>query len=147
MVQSDANFSMNSLPPQNIEAEESILGGILQDTEAMARVVDLITLDAFYVPAHRKIYEAALQLHSQGQPTDFITVNSWLKDHHLLDEIGGMAKITQLIDHTVSAVNIDRYAALVMDKYIRRQLIKAGHEIVEIGHDTTQDIETVLDEA
>ncbi|MGK7933865.1 MAG: replicative DNA helicase [Microcystaceae cyanobacterium] len=147
MVQSDFNFSINSLPPQNIEAEESILGGLLQDTEAMARVVDLITIDAFYVPAHRQIYDAALQLHSQGQPTDFITVTSWLKDHHLLDEIGGMAKITQLIDHTVSAVNIDRYATLVMDKYIRRQLIKAGHEIVEIGHDTTQEMETVLDEA
>ncbi len=147
MTQSDINLSIHSLPPQNIEAEECILGGILLDPDAMARVIDLITIDAFYVEAHGKIYEATLQLHFQGQPTDFVTVTSWLKDHHLLDEIGGTAKIGQLIDRTVSAVNIDRYAAIVMDKYIRRQLIKAGHEIVELGHDTTQDLETVLDES
>lgn len=134
------------IPPQNIDAEESILGGILQDTEAMARVVDLITTEAFYVSAHRKIYDAALQLHLQDKPTDYITVTSWLKDHKQLDEIGGMAKISSLIDHTVSAVNIDRYAALVMDKFTRRQLIAIGHEIVNLGYDTTQELETIIDE-
>ncbi len=147
MAQAKNKATDNYIPPQNIDAEESILGGILLYEDAIGRVIDLIAIDAFYVPNHRKIYEAILQLHSQGQPTDFVTITSWLKDHHLLDEIGGMAKLTQLVDRTVSAVNIDRYALLVMDKYIRRQLISSGHEIVELGYDTTQELDTVLDES
>lgn len=136
----------NSLPPQNIEAEESILGGILLDPEAIGRVVDFMVADAFYVKAHRDIYETVLKLHAQGKPTDLMTVTSSLQDHHLLDKVGGMGKLAQLVDRTVSAVNIDRYAALVMDKYLRRQLISAGHEIIELGYDTTQELDVVFDE-
>jgi replicative DNA helicase len=137
----------NNLPPQNIEAEESILGGILLDPEAMGRVVDLISPEMFYVKNHREIYEAALKLHAQGKPTDLMSLTSWLQDNHLLEQVGGTAALAQLIDRTVSAVNIDRYATLVSDKYLRRQLITAGHEIVDLGHDTTQELEVVLDEA
>ncbi len=136
-----------ALPPQNIEAEESILGGILLDPEAIGRIVDLLLLDAFYVKAHRRIYEAMLSLHGQGQPTDLMSVSSWLQDHHHLEAIGGIVKLTQLADRTLSAVNIDRYASLVMDKYLRRQLIAAGHEIVELGYDTTKALEIAFDEA
>ena len=136
----------NSLPPQNIEAEESILGGILLDPDAIGRVVDFMVADAFYVKAHRDIYETALKLHAQGKPTDLMTVTSSLQDHHLLEKVGGMGKLAQLVDRTVSAVNIDRYAALVMDKYLRRQLISAGHEIIELGYDTTQELDVVFDE-
>ena len=135
---------IDGLPPQNIEAEESILGGILLDPEAMERVVDIITPSAFYVQSHKTIYEAALKLHLQGQPTDFLTVKSVLEDHHVLEQVGGLNKLTQLLDRTVSAVNIDRYAALVMDKYLRRQLIAAGHSIVENGFETTLELDTLL---
>ncbi len=140
-------IASHSLPPQNIDAEESILGGILLDPEAMGRVVDLLMAEAFYVKAHRYIYEATLSLHAQGKPTDLMTVSSWLIDHHLLDNVGGMARLTELVDRTVSAVNIDRYATLVMDKYLRRQLISAGHEIVDLGYDTTQELDKILDES
>ncbi|MEB3160654.1 MAG: DnaB-like helicase N-terminal domain-containing protein, partial [Synechocystis sp.] len=136
-----------SLPPQNIEAEEYILGGILLDPEAIARIVDRLVIDAFYVKAHRLIYEAMLSLHGQSQPTDLMSVSSWLQDHHHLEAIGGIVKLTQLADQTLSAVNIDRYAALVMDKYLRRQLIAAGHEIVDLGYDTTKELETIFDES
>lgn len=138
---------MNQLPPQNIEAEESILGGILLDTTAIGKICDLMLPEAFYVKAHRDIYEAALKLHVQGKPTDLMTVTSWLQDHHLLEKVGGISKLAQLVDRTVSGVNIDRYADLVMDKYMRRQLITAGHEIIDLGYDTTQELETVLDES
>jgi replicative DNA helicase len=137
----------HSLPPQNIEAEESILGGILLDPEAIGRVVDLLLAEAFYVKAHRDIYEAALHLHAQAQPTDLMTVTNWLQDHHQLEQVGGLGKLAQLVDRTVSAVNIDRYATLVMDKYLRRQLIAAGHEIIDLGYDTALDLDVVLDEA
>ncbi|CCQ63219.1 replicative DNA helicase [Crocosphaera watsonii] len=136
-----------ALPPQNIEAEESILGGILLDPEAMGRVVDLISPEAFYVQSHKEIYQAALRLYGQGEPTDFLTVKSTLEDYNLLEQVGGLNKLTQLLDRTVSAVNIDRYAALVMDKYLRRQLISAGHEIVDLGFETSQQLEIVLDES
>ena len=138
-------ISSNSVPPQNIEAEESILGGILLDPEAIGRVADLISPEAFYVKAHRDIYQAALVLYSQGKPTDLMTVTSWLADRGVLEKVGGTSKIAQLVDRTVSAVNIDRYAALVMDKYLRRQLIGAGNEIVDLGFDTATELEMVLD--
>lgn len=125
-----------ALPPQNIEAEECILGGILLDPEAMGRIIDLLVVDAFYVKAHRLIYEAMLSLHGQSQPTDLMSVSSWLQDHHHFEAIGGMVKLTQLLDRTISAVNIDRFAALIMDKYLRRQLIAAGHDIVDLGYET-----------
>lgn len=137
----------NTLPPQNIEAEESILGGILLDRNAMERIVDLIIPDAFYVPVHKEIYEAALKLYIQGKPVDLLTVKSCLEDYQLLEKVGGIDKLMQLLDRTVSAVNIDRYGALVMEKYLRRQLISSGHEIVELGFETTKELDKILDES
>ncbi|WP_204104745.1 MULTISPECIES: replicative DNA helicase [Spirulina sp. CCY15215] len=137
----------NSLPPQNVEAEESILGGILLDPEAMGRVADVIIPEAFYISVHTEIYQAALALYRDGKPTDLMTVTSWLQDQGKLDIIGGTSKLAQLVERTVSAVNIDRYAILVMDKYTRRQLIGVSHEITELGYDTTLELEVVLDKS
>ena len=135
------------VPPQAIEAEEAVLGGILLDPEAMSRVVDLLSPEAFYVGAHRELYKAVLSLYNQGQPTDFMLVAKWLHDNKLLDGIGGQNKIARLIESTVSAVNIDRYAALVMDKHQRRQLIAAGNNIVRLGHELATGLDVVLNNA
>lgn len=142
-----SEISDQLLPPQNLEAEESILGGILLDPEAIARVAEILPADGFYLQAHQTIYRAAIALHNQGQPTDLITVSSWLADNQLLDKIGGKAKLAQLADRTVSAVNIDGYAQLVLNKYLRRKLIHAGHEIVGLGYDTMDALNIVLDRA
>ncbi|MFS8865185.1 replicative DNA helicase, partial [Synechococcus sp. H55.9] len=93
------------LPPQNIEAEEEILGAILLDPEALARVVEFLRPEMFYLSAHQEIYRAALHLHSQGQPTDLMTVSAWLADHHLLERVGGTGAIRRLLEQTVSSVN------------------------------------------
>ena len=138
---------INSLPPQNIEAEESILGGILLDPKALSKISDFLIPEAFYVTTHQDIYRAALALQEKKQPTDLMTVSSWLQDNHLLDQIGGMPRLIQLIDRTVSAANIDRYAELVMEKYMRRQLISTGGEIIELARDTTLDLENIFDES
>ncbi len=135
------------LLPQNIDAEESILGGILLDPSAFDRIANDLHPGAFYVKAHSEIYQAALTLHSQGQPTDLMTVTIWLKDHGMLEKVGGTSKLAQLVDRTVSAVNIDRYAALVMDKYLRRELIWAGNEIASLGADTAISLESVFDQS
>ena len=140
-------ISDQSLPPQNIEAEESILGGILLDPKALGRISDFLIPEAFYVKTHQDIYRAALALQGKGKPTDLMTVSSWLQDNHLLEGIGGMPRLLQLIERTVSAANIDRYAELVMDKYMRRQLISTGGEIIELARDTTLELENVFDES
>ncbi|WP_370583744.1 replicative DNA helicase [Oxynema sp. CENA135] len=148
MVESP-NFqaSADRLPPQNIEAEESILGGILLDPEAINRVVDKLVPDAFSIVAHRHIYNATLDLHQRGKPTDLMTVTTWLSDRQLLEKIGGQSKLAQLVDRTVSAVNIEQYADLVIDKYIRRRLIHAGHDVANLAYETSLDLKTILDRA
>lgn len=135
------------LPPENIEAEEAIIGGILLDPNAMSRIVDLIVPEAYFVESHKKIYQAALTLYNQNQTTDLMSIATWLSDQKLLDSVGGSAKLAQLLNRTVSSIQIDRYAALVMDKYLRRKLISAGHEIAELGYDTSIELETVQEKA
>ncbi|MCT7961461.1 replicative DNA helicase [Laspinema sp. D1] len=135
------------LPPQNIDAEESILGGILLDPEAITRVLDRLPPDGFSITAHQQIYKAAIALHFQGKATDLMTVTSWLADHKLLEQVGGQSKLAQLVERTVSAVNIDQYAELVVDKYMRRKLIQGGHKVAELGFDTTTELATLLDKA
>jgi replicative DNA helicase len=135
------------VPPQNLEAEEAILGGILVDTEAIGRITDILEGDAFYLAAHRLIYEAALTLHQSGKPADLMTVATWLGDRGTLDKVGGQSRLVELYDRTPGAVNIDLYAQLVMDKYLRRRLIRVGNEISDLGHDTAQELPEVLDSA
>lgn len=142
------NFrSTNLVPPQNIEVEEAILGGILLDPEGINRVSDKLIPEAFYTPVHVDIYKAALALHREGKPTDLIAMTDWLTDQNQLQKIGGQAKLIQLLDRTVSAVNIDSLAVLVMDKYIRRELIKAGTEVTHLGYAADRPLEIVLDES
>ncbi len=137
----------DQLPPVNIEAEEAILGGILLDPMAMSRVEADLKIEAFSLYSHQEIYRAAKALHRQMKPTDLMAVTNYLSDRNLLDKIGGTTKLAQLVNRTVSAVNIDRYTKLVMDKYVRRQLIHSGHEIVELGYDSVTDLEDVLNES
>ena len=135
------------LPPQNIEAEEAILGGILLDPEAISRVNEMLRSHHFAIRAHQIIYNGMSQLHNQGKATDLMTVTTWLIDHDNLEQVGGQAKIAQLVERTVSAVNIDQYAELVIDKFTRRKLIQAGNEVTELGYQTAEKLEDVLDKA
>lgn len=148
MVQNlDFQGYSDRLPPQNVEAEEAILGGILLDPEAIGRVMEILNADAFYISAHKTIYRAAMDLHSRGLPTDLMTVTNWLKDRELLEKVGGTSRIAQLVDRTLSAANIDQYATLVMEKYMRRRLIQIGGEISQLGFEAEQPLELSLDEA
>jgi replicative DNA helicase len=137
----------NLIPPQNIEIEEGILGGILLDPEAIGRVLELLTPEAFYIPAHAEIYRAAVALNSQGKPIDLMTITDYLTDQKQLEKIGGQAKLIQLLERTVSAVNIDSLAAVIAEKYTRRQLIAAGNKITAQGYDTVSTIEVSLDKS
>ncbi len=155
MAQASKSFSdqpefqslVDRLPPQNIDAEEAILGGILVDPEAMGRIMDIMQPEGFYLAAHRILFEAALALSAQNKPTDLMNMATFLQDRGVLEKVGGQGKLVEMVDRTVSAVNIDQYALLVMEKYARRRLIKVGQEISELGHDTAQEFEMVLDSA
>jgi replicative DNA helicase len=138
---------MSDLLLVNIEAEEAILGGILIDPDAISRIAETLRPEFFSFNAHRIIYKAALALYFQNTPVDLMVVTNWLLDHNQLEQVGGISKLTQLVDRTVSAVNIDQYTLLVKDKYQRRKLIEAGNNIVTLGHETATPLETVLDRA
>ena len=134
----------DTIPPNNIEAEESILGGILLDPSAMSRVVDLLTPESFFIEAHCTIYKAAFELYQADKPIDLTSMNSYLTDRKLIKQVGGKNKLTQLFERTVSATNIDHLASLVVDKYKRRQLIAVGQNLIKLGHDTTTELESIF---
>ncbi|WP_243147542.1 DnaB-like helicase N-terminal domain-containing protein [Scytonema sp. UIC 10036] len=137
----------DKLPPQNIEAEESVLASCLLDSDALAKIVDILTPEKFYVSAHQQIYRAILELYRQNQPTDLLTVTSWLHDQKLLTKVGGRSQLSKLVDRKVSTVNIDHTALLILAQYQRRQLIKVGNEILELGYDVTKEIKEVLEQS
>jgi replicative DNA helicase len=132
-------------PLQNIDAEEGVLGGILLDPSAISVVANMLPRSAFYITAHQRIYQAALALHSKNKLVDLMSVTTWLVDHELLEKVGGQFKLAQLLERTVSVVNIDRYAELILDKYQRRQLIAAANEVIILAEDTSTELETVLE--
>lgn len=136
---------IDKIPPQNLEAEESILGGCLLDPNAIGRIADILKPEAFYFSAHQQIYKAILELYSHSLATDLLAVTSWLSDKKLLTKVGGKSQLSKLVEATVSAVNIDHVAKIVLDKYQRRQLISIGHEIIEFGYDETLKTQEFLE--
>lgn len=140
-------FTGGKLPPNNIEAEEAILGGILLDPDAMSRVFDILDSDAFYISHHKTIYQALVNLYNEGKPTDPALCVNRLSSWGLLDKIGGKSKIASLLERTVTALNIDAMAALVMDKYQSRRLISVGNEIMESGYDEFKPISERINSA
>ena len=138
--------SPEKLPPASIEAEEALLGAILFDPKVISRLSDWLPIKAFYVGSHQAIYSAALKLSSENKPTDLITVSTYLDNHGNLEYVGGMAKLTQLLNRTVSASSFDGYARLIFEKYKLRELIAIGYQIAELGFDQTRDLGDVYTE-
>jgi len=139
--------NFRKLPPQSIEAEMSILGGVLLDNEAINRVLDLLVPDDFYRESHRKIMRAMIELSEHGEPCDLITLTTILKKRGELEEVGGGAYLATLVDFVPTAANIAYYCRIVKEKAIARTLIHAATEIVTEGYDEQSEIEDMLDRA
>ncbi|MFM7286018.1 MAG: DnaB-like helicase N-terminal domain-containing protein, partial [Cyanobium sp.] len=137
----------DSLPPQNLEAEEAVLGGVLLDPDAIGRVADVLQPEAFYLSAHREIFRTALMLHGQGKPTDLTAMTAWLADTGKLEKVGGSGRLVELVERISSTASIEQVARLVNDKHLRRQLIRSGNEVIALGYDQGKPMEQVLDEA
>lgn len=139
---------MTKLPPQNLEAEQSVLGGVMVDPDALDRIVDIISEQDFYKAAHRKIFMAITELRRKNQPVDLLTVTSFLRDIGDLDAIGGTAFIATIIDQTPSAANITHYATLVKEKSTLRKLIDICSGITERAYTQEfEDLDKFLNEA
>lgn len=143
----ETDFSLHRIPPQNLEAEQSVLGGILLDNQGLNAVLEVITGRDFYSEAHRRIFEAMINLSDRGEPVDLITLSSILKDRTQLDKAGGAAYLAGLVDNVPSAANIAHYAKIVKEKAILRGLINTATEILGKTYAPGADVDTVLDEA
>ena len=124
-----------NLLPQNIEAEEAVLGAILVNPEVLTKVVETLKPESFYKPAHRYVYEAMLQLFNTNERIDLVSVSDVLSYNSKLEAVGGRAFINDLSYKTITTSNIEYYARIVQEKAVKRALINAGGEIVSFGYD------------
>lgn len=129
------NTELSELMPQNIEAEEAILGAILVSPACMNRVVEHIRPESFYKPAHRYVYEAMLHLYNSETEIDLVSVSDDLNMNQKLELVGGRAFINDLSYKTITTANVEYYAKIVQEKAIKRSLINAGSEIINSGYD------------
>jgi len=135
------------IPPQNIEAEQSLLGGLLVDPESINKIVDIVGPRDFYKDAHARIYDVMLDLYERNEAIDIITVSSLVRDKGLVEKIGGITYLNSLVDLMPSSANIVQYAKMVGEKALMRNLINAATLIIEKGHELNLNVDSYIDEA
>lgn len=136
------------IPPQNLEAESAIIGGLLLEQNAFDQVADLIDTDDFYSPAHQKLYSSIKELHAKNQPVDLITVTNLLQAKNELSPTGGYEYIASLLEKTFSSANIVTHAHIVREKSLLRKLILTSSGLIEKAYSQDyQDIEALIDSA
>ena len=136
------------LAPQSLEAEQSVLGGLMLDNSAWDKVADIVAEEDFYRRDHRLIFRAIASLMSHSKPCDVVTLQEWLDVQGLLDEAGGLAYLGTLAKNTPSAANIKAYADIVRERSVLRQLITVGNEISGSAYQTEgRSTEELLDNA
>lgn len=135
------------VPPQNIEAEQAVLGAMLIDKEAIAKATEVLSADDFYREAHRVIFSAMLELYNKNEAVDMVTVTEILKRDNKLEDIGGIAYITSLANVVLTAANVKYHAEIVAEKSVLRQLVRVSTEIAAMGYEANEDVGTLLDTA
>jgi len=139
--------NLRKVPPQNLEAEASVLGGILLENDAIDRVLEIVTPDLFYRESHRKVFRAMTELADRSEPVDLITLSEFLKAKGELDAVGGTAHLASLANLVPTSANIAHYARIVREKGILRHLITVATEIATRGLEDQGNVEEFLDEA
>jgi len=141
-----SEIQSHRLPPQNLEAEMSVLGGVLLENEAMNRALEYLTTSDFYRESHRKIFNSLLALSDKSEPADLVTLTAELKNRSELEDVGGSTYLATLVDYVPTAANITYYCKLVKEKSIARKLIEVSTDIATSGYDGG-DMEEILDRA
>ncbi|OGC13042.1 replicative DNA helicase [candidate division WOR-1 bacterium RIFOXYC2_FULL_37_10] len=135
------------IPPQNLQAEQSVIGSMLIDKNAIIKVVEFLRPDSFYRDAHRHIFEAILELFDKGEPVDLITVTEILRKNNTLEQAGGSVYVSDLLNSVPTAANVEYYAKIVEEKATLRKVIDAGTKMVGDAFDEPEDVDQVLDRA
>jgi replicative DNA helicase len=137
----------NGQPPQNLEAEASLLGAVLIDSDAIVKIADSVTSRDFFDPRHLRIFEAIVQLYEQHEAIDVLTLSDRLKNNGHLDMVGGPAYLTELTNFVPTASHVEQYADIVAQKAVRRRLIGASKDIVDLGYDESKQLKELIEEA
>ncbi|HLF18248.1 MAG TPA: replicative DNA helicase [Candidatus Omnitrophota bacterium] len=135
------------IPPQNVEAERSVLGSMLIDEEAIGLAIEILDESWFYDEVHRKLYRAVLDLYNVRKNVDLVTLTDKLKSDGILEEVGGVSYISSIIDFVPTSANVEHYAQIVKEKGVLRKLIRNATQIIHDSYESTKDIESVVDNA
>ncbi len=133
------------LPPQNLEAEQAVLGSILLDNQALYKALEIVGVGDFYRPAHIKIFEAMIELSEQSQVIDIVTLTDHLRHSGQLEAIGGSAYLSDLAQSVATAASVTYHAKLIHEVAINRSLISAATEIVTLGYERSKRVDELLD--
>lgn len=140
--------AIEKIPPQNNEAEMSLLGSILIDKDAMLKIADIVDADDFYKNAHNAVFETMSELYNKNEPVDVLTLGNRLEEKGQLEKIGGRSYLVALSNAVPTASHIEQYAKIVRRKSTLRKLLSAAGEITRLGYkEDAENVETVLDEA
>jgi replicative DNA helicase len=139
--------AFDRLPPQNVEAEQAVLGAILLDPDALMTALEILDADDFYRTTHTKIFQAMVRLSERREPVDIVTLTAELQAQEILEEVGGVAYLTQLSNSVPTAANVDHYAKIVHEKAVARRLIHVATQIASTGYQAGSDVSDLLDEA
>lgn len=148
-IRTDINSfrDIDKVPPQSLEAEQSVLGAVLLDKDAIVKVVELLHPEHFYRPQHALIFSAIVKLYEKRLPADLITLTSQLKEMGEYENVGGSGYLSTLVAFVPTSSNIEHYANIVKDKAVKRQLITTSNLISELSYDQERDVKDLLDEA
>ncbi len=144
---SSTDLIVHKLPPQNIEAEQSILGAILLDNSALNAALEIITPNDFYKEAHRKIFSAMLDLDERGEAVDLVTLTDNLRVRNELESVGGASYLSSIVNTVPTSANIRYHSKILHEKALLRNLINVATEIASLGYDGTERVEELLDYA
>jgi len=141
------NISLDKLPPQNIEAEQSILGAVMIENDALPKIIEVISREDFYKETHRKIFDAMVELFEKNEPIDLITISEELKRRNEIDAVGGESYLSTLASQVPTAANIRYHSKIVREKSLLRSLIKSASEIAGKVYEETLDADELVDQA
>ncbi|WP_336787768.1 replicative DNA helicase [Paenibacillus sp. MMO-177] len=147
MSMNSTELMFDRVPPQNLEAEQAVIGAILLQSEALITAMERLRSEDFYSVPHQHIYEAMVELGESGQPVDLITLTAYLQDRQLIEEIGGVSYLAKLASAVPTAANVDYYAQIVEEKSMLRRLIRTATNIVSDGYASTDEVGILLSDA
>lgn len=145
MTTKQSPLKPEQMAPHSVEAEEAVLGALIIDASTYSQVATFLTADMFFIVRNAWIFEAIQRLHERREEVDYLTVCEELKEQDRLQEIGGPAYITHLLNHTPSTIYVETYAKIVERAAIRRRLLNSASAIAQLAHDETKDIDQVID--